>query len=249
MEAVLDLREPSRLQRPDLSALAQELFPHARATWRARMQNEYASSAVFEALALQLERAAFDVRFVSECRQFAAEERRHGILCGAVVEALGGEALATLPEQPPFPHHADASPRAAALRNLIHVCCMSETVAVALIGAERLEMTPGGDLFDLLTQIYADEVGHARFGWRVLETVANDLNDEDREAIERYLPVAFAHLRDHELSHLPNVDAPEGGACLGLCSGRDARVLLHETIAEVIRPGLARWFRCQFSPV
>ncbi|MEN9577245.1 MAG: hypothetical protein RJA70_254 [Pseudomonadota bacterium] len=121
---------------------------------------------------------------------------------------------------------------------------MSETVAVALIGAERLEMPPNNELYDLLTRIYADEVGHARFGWRVLEELAPNLTSAEREAIERYLPLALAHLREHELAHLPDVEAPVNGACLGLCSGRDARVLLDETIDEVILPGLRRWFRC-----
>jgi hypothetical protein len=120
---------------------------------------------------------------------------------------------------------------------------MSETVAVALIGAERLEMPEGG-LRKLLTGIYADEVGHARFGWRFLERTADALNGSERAAVERYLPVAFAHLEAHELAHLPDCDAPADGALLGLCSGRQARILFHETVEEVIRPGLRRWFVC-----
>lgn len=118
---------------------------------------------------------------------------------------------------------------------------MSETVAVALIGAERLEM-PDGPLRNILTEIYADEVGHARFGWRLLELFAPTLDDEERVAIERYLPVAFEHLEWHELSHLPDCDAPRDGNLLGLCSGRHARVLFNETVDEVIRPGLGRYF-------
>jgi hypothetical protein len=212
----------------------------AIATWRARMVNEYASSEVFEALGEQLGQA-YDPALAEACATFADEERRHGVLCGAVVEALGGEARASIPARAAFPRHPDAPPRAAALRNLISVACLSETVAVSLIGAERLEM-PEGPLRELLTRIYADEVGHARFGWRLLESVASDLDPDERVAIERYLPVAFEHLETHELLHLPNRHAPEGGAAFGLCSGRDARLLLAETVSDVIRPGLARWF-------
>jgi len=120
---------------------------------------------------------------------------------------------------------------------------MSETVAVALIGAERLEM-PDSPLRELLTQIYADEVGHARFGWRLLELVGHDLSTNERAAIDLYLPTAFAHLEAHELAHIPDCDAPARGEILGLCSGREARRLLYETIEQVIRPGLARWFSC-----
>jgi len=207
------------------------------------MQNEYCSSEVFEALSAQLHAAGFGASLVGECAGFAGEERKHGVLCASVVTALGGEATVRLQPLSPFPTHPDAPRRAAVLRNLIHICCMSETVAVALIGAERLEM-PAGPLRELLSTIYADEVGHARFGWRLLERVAPELDAEERAAIERYLPTAFAHLTRHELAHLPDCAAPTGGAALGLCSGRGARVLFAETVASVIRPGLQRYFQC-----
>ena len=239
----LDLRAEARAHALDVSGYPAELFPSAIGTWRARMVNEHASSAVFEALARQLTDAGFPPELADACRGFAAEERQHGVLCGAVVESLGGTATASVPERPEFPQHRDAPPRAAVLRNVIHICCMSETVAVSLIGAERLEMPPG-PLLDLLTRIYADEVGHARFGWRLLEQVAPELSAAERGAVERYFPVAFRHLVQHEHAHLPSRGAPERGEQLGLCSGLEARVLLDETIEEVIRPGLRRFFDC-----
>ena len=207
------------------------------------MVNEYSSAEVFEALSQQLEDAGEYDDLVAGCRGFSSEERMHGVLCAAVVEALGGNATAPLPARPRFPIHADTGRRAALVRNIIHICCMSETVAVALIGAERLEM-PEGPLRELLTRIYADEIGHARFGWRFLERVGGELDEAERHAVERYLPVAFAHLEAHELAHLPDCDAPPNGASLGLCSGRQARLLFHETVEQVIRPGLRRWFSC-----
>ena len=239
---VLDLREPARALMPDLGALPEALRGACIATWRARMLNEYSSSSVFVALGAQLDEH-WGEGLGRECRTFAAEERRHGTLCGAVVEAAGGQALSALRPGPDFPAHEDAPPRARALRNVIHICCMSETVAVALIGAERLEM-PEGALRRLLTRIWADEVGHARFGWRLLEQSAGSLSAEERAAVERYLPTALAHLEAHELAHLPARDAPEGGGAFGLCSGHDGRTLFYETLDQVIRPGLRRWFRC-----
>jgi hypothetical protein len=240
---VLDLRAPARRWMPDLGESPGANRAAAIGTWRGRMVNEYASAQVFEALVEQLRESSFHPSLSEECRGFADEERRHGVLCGAVVEALGGEARAPLPERPSFPQHEDAPLRAAVLRNVIHVCCMSETVAVSLIGAERLEM-PAGALRDLLTTIYADEIGHARFGWQLLDWVGPELTDAECSAIERYLPIAFAHLVQHEHAHLPDRDGPADGERLGLCSGRDARVLLQETIDEVIRPRLRAWFAC-----
>jgi hypothetical protein len=239
----IDLRSGARARVPALGAFPAPLRSSGVATWRRRMVNEFSSAEVFEALGRQLGEAGFAVELTDTCRTFAEEERRHGVLCGAVAEALGGEARAPAPMRPPFPAHRDAPPRAAVLRNLIHICCMSETIAVALIGAERLEM-PAGELRDLLTNIWADEIGHARFGWRLLEQLGATLDSAERAAIERYLPVALRHVEAHERAFIPELDAPPGGAALGLCSGRQARGLMEETIAEVIRPGLRRWFAC-----
>jgi hypothetical protein len=230
----LDLREMARAAAPTLHA-APHLRDAAIATWHTRMINEYASSRVFVALACHLSALGYEEE-ADEVSQFADEERRHGVLCGAVVEALGGEARGELAGAPPYPEHHDAPPRAALLRNVISICCMSETVAVALIGAERLEMPEGTELRALLTRIWADEIGHARFGWRLLEKLAPSLSVAERDAIRAYLPIAFGHLEAHELLHLPAHGGVPGGESLGLCSGLDARALLRETIDEVIAP-------------
>jgi hypothetical protein len=109
---------------------------------------------------------------------------------------------------------------------------------VALIGAERLEM-PEGALRELLTAIYADEVGHARFGWRLVSRLVNDLDPAAIARLSDYLEVALAHLEEHELAHLnPMAKPPAEGACLGLCNGQDARALFYSTVKEVILPGL-----------
>ncbi len=100
---------------------------------------------------------------------------------------------------------------------------------MSLIGAERLEM-PDGPLRDVLTRIYADEVGHARFGWRIVNEEVPKLSADARGRLGLYLRVAFAHLERHELAHLPeNVCPPPEGAALGLCSGpRRTRPLLRD---------------------
>jgi len=126
------------------------------------------------------------------------------------------------------------------LRNVLSICCLSETVAVALIGAERLEM-PASELRDLLTGIWADEVGHARFGWRLLGRLAPTLDAAKKARLADYLEVAFAALVDHELAHLPLASCPPPeGAALGLCSGAAARELFFATVRTVIVPGIER---------
>lgn len=237
MTTTLDLRDEARKNMPAIADL-----PHLReaaiGTWTGRMINEHSSARVFDGLAKQFAEAGVD-EVVDEVRGFANEERRHGVLCGAVVEALGGQARAEIPDGDPYPQHEDASgPLEAALRNMLSICCLSETVAVSLIGAERIEM-PEGELHDLLTKIYADEVGHSRFGWRMLGKLAPRIDDAMKERLGDYLEVAFDHLVEHELSHLPESSRPPPeGVVLGLCSGLSARELFFDTVEQVIVPGL-----------
>jgi hypothetical protein len=233
----LDLRAASREHRPDVPRMP-HLADSARATWLGRMVNEHASARVFEELADQMDAARMGPARAAACRGFAEEERFHGALCGAVVEALGGEALAEGLAAVRFPLHPAVSPIVGVLRNVVSICCMAETVAVSLIGAERLEM-PDGPLRDLLTRIWADEIGHARFGWKLLAEVVPHLHPEPRRDVEAYLGVAFRHLEEHELSHIPeDAQPPPEGAALGLCNGADARALFYATVEETIVPEL-----------
>lgn len=222
--------------RPDLPPLG-VLGPAVIGTWHGRMVNEWMSSHVFDGLARQLEAVGLHEE-AGQARAFAEEERRHGVRCGSVVEAAGGDARAIVPAPSPLPEHRDTTAKGAVLRNVISICCLSETVAVALIGAER-ELMPDGELRALLTEIWSDEVGHARFGWALLDRLLPTLDAAEHDAIERYLPHALRHLAAHELAHLPIAsEPPSEGAMFGICSGRDARALFADTVREVIVPEL-----------
>lgn len=237
MSLVVDLRAEAMGLRPAVEA-DEALVTAAIATWRGRMINEYASSYVFEALGAQLAGVGAAESDIRACAAFAQEERSHGVLCGAVAEALGGEAIAVLPDPDPFPRHEDVGGQEGVLRNVLSIGCLSETIAVALIGAERQEM-PDGELRDLLTRIWADEIGHARFGWRMVSEQLPALDRDARVRLSAYLSVAFRHLEAHELAHLPEAgELPEAGAALGLCNGRHARALFYSTVNEVIVPRL-----------
>ncbi|MCB9526670.1 MAG: ferritin-like domain-containing protein [Myxococcales bacterium] len=228
----------------DLRAAAQALAPAlpepqhraaAIATWRGRMVNEYSSAPVFAGLAAQLD-AAGAPAWAAEAREMAGEEHRHGALCGAVVEALGGAAVAPAPARDPLPDHPAVDPFEAVTRNLLSVCCLSETVACALITAERAEMAEG-PLRDLLGEILADEVGHARLGWRWLAAHGTRWAAPGMaERLGAWLRVAFAHLEAHELANL--VPGSPTEPALGLCDAHAARALFYQTVEAVIVPRL-----------
>jgi hypothetical protein len=60
-----------------------------------------------------------------------------------------------------------------------------------------------------------------------------------KDRLGDYLEVAFDHLVEHELDHLPEASKPPPeGVVLGLCSGSDARKLFFDTVEQVIVPGL-----------
>jgi hypothetical protein len=236
---LLDLRAAARQHRVQVPELPQ-LRDAAIATWRGRMVNEYQSAEVFGALAAQARRVGLALTVIEQLTEFEAEERKHGVLCGAVVEALGGEACAQVTAPPKLSEHAETAPLEGFLRNVLSVSCLSETVAVALIGAERLEM-PEGPLRELLSEIWADEVGHARFGWRVAQELLPALDAAAKARLSLYLRVALRHLELHELEHLPLASTPPAhGVALGLCSGPDARTLFYETVTEAILPPLEK---------
>lgn len=234
----LDLREIARERAPKLT-VDEGLREAAIGTWLGRMTNEYQSSFVFEALAEQLSASRELAQFHAEALGFATEERRHGVICGAVVEALGGRAIGVIDDAPAFPAHAEVEHDEALLRNVLSIGCLSETIAVSLIGAEREEM-PASELRDLLTNIWADEIGHARFGWRLVSAYVPKQSVDARRRMSAYLRVALRHLESHELAHLPDSGGFGGrGNEVGLCSGRDARTLFYATVERVIVPRLS----------
>lgn len=235
---VLDLSREAAAIRIDVPDL-----PHLRhaamRTWIGRMVNEHASGRVFDQLADGLVRAGAGAGRAAECRGFAAEERRHGVLCAAVAQALGARPRAIARVASDLPRHLDAGSEVEALtRNLLSVSCLSETVAVAIISAEREEM-PDNDVRRVLSWILADEIGHARFGWGLVAEILPTLGADAKERLAAYLAVAFAHVEAHELAHLPNTGAPPPGAeAIGVCSGREARETFYATVDEVIIPRL-----------
>ena len=238
LEAALARREPLAL--PTLG-LAE---PERRAvleSWRDRVGSEYASARVFAALVPQAMAAGLDADSVRALTEMAAEELDHAVRCARVVVALGGArglAECSLPPLPEVPAHADASPLEALLRNVLDVSCISETVAVALVGSER-ELAATPELEAELAAILADEVGHARFGWRLLEVAVPSLTPRERARLGAYLACA---LRERVARFAPFLGLPAASRAaqsLGAPAGPTFHVFV-ETIEQITVPGLER---------
>lgn len=236
---VIDMRaDAPQLQIDDLPVLSDEDRVAAQTTWRGRMVNEYVSSRVFGVLVGQLIAAGVRPTRVAEAATAVADELRHARSCASVLRALGGEPVADLPTLPEVPAHPDAGPLETALRNLLSVCCLSETVAVSLISAEFFELE-GSTIGDVLKGILADEVRHSRLGWNLVAELMPQVDSAMRTRLNDYLRVALTHLRDHELSHLPPLRSPSSAAeQVGVCDGLAARALFQDTVRDVILPAL-----------
>ncbi|MBR58212.1 MAG: hypothetical protein CMH54_09345 [Myxococcales bacterium] len=238
---MLDLRRDAaeeNIQLSDMDTLTEFDRLSAIKTWKGRMVNEHISARVFAALVPQMMKSGLPSRWQEEIAGMIQQELRHGRQCAAMVHALGGEAVAELPELSQVPEHPDCSPLEGLLRNIISISCLSETVAVSLIGAEHEDVGPP-EMRETLGQILAEEVQHARFGWMVMRETSDRIPPDMKERLGDYLVGAFKHLRDHELAALPNDHTPSDEASkVGVCDGNDARALFFDTVEQVIIPGL-----------
>jgi len=239
--AVLDLRREAEARKPDLSALpdlsAEERAMAAR-TWRGRMVNEHISAQVFASLVPQMMKAAAPPSLQAAVPKMIADEYRHAEMCAGVVAALGHRPVAPLPEIAKVPEHEDVGPLEAVVRNVLSVCCMSETVAVSVIRAEQAELQ-GTVLGEVLDQILADEVNHARFGWAFLGIMLPRLDAAAKERLSDYLVPALVHQIEFEIPKLPvNPGLRSEVAQAGVCDGNLARGLFYDTIGTVVVPQL-----------
>ncbi len=235
--AILDLRDhaDARAFAAGVTLTADE---RARAieAWTERMRNEHVSARVFAALLPQCMAAGVSAARQAEIAEMIAEELRHGRLCASVVVSLGGDPAIEYGDLPPVPTHDDAPPVEALLRNVLSICCLSETVAVGHIEAERAQAGPP-ELQAILDEILADEIGHARFGWRLLDELAPTLDRSTRARLSAYLVAAFRQLlATHAFreEHRPS----EAALSVAACDGPLMHDVFMDTVSTVILPGL-----------
>lgn len=237
---MLDLRNEARnapLALPAVSQLDDRQRQAAIDEWTGRMVNEHVSARVFAALLPQMMAAGVDPRFQSAAADAAVEELRHARLCAAVVESLGGAALASVPELDEVPRHDDAEPLEALLRNVISISCLNETVAVALLDRGR-QIVAESALRRIITEILADEVGHARLGWRMLDDLMPRTDAAMRSRLGAYLVPAFRQLFER---HFCSAEAarPPAAQVVGVEDRLQSTHIFLEVVSDVILPRLA----------
>jgi hypothetical protein len=244
--SLLDFRDVVAARGPvdvSLGTLSANERIWAAASWRARMVSEYVSSRVFATLSSQALAAGLSHRVVEELARMCGEEIDHARRCARVVAAFDETPVAPLPKLPPVPLHEDAAPLEALLRNVVSVSCCSETTAVALVGAEHA-LAGTEDLKKELERILADEVGHARIGWRMLDDAPID--DALRARLGAWLATCFAHQIDHHRGSLAMPAVSAAALAVGAPDGPANFELFVATMESVTVPGLeARGFAAE----
>jgi hypothetical protein len=211
----------------------------ARRNWRERMTSEYASARVFAGLVPLLMKAGVDHESVADVTGMIAEEIAHSRLCAQVLVALGGNARAPLPPLDPITTGDSADPIEAVLRAVLSISCSSETVAVALVECER-QRADNSALRAVLSRILSDEVGHARFGWRLLDELGPSLSDGARARLSAYLVGCFAHQIRFHSPFLGLRGTTARGASIGAPDGEASWAIFVQTMSRVTVPGLER---------
>src|SRR3982751_4686936 len=169
-----------------------------RAEGTDRMVHAHVASRLFAGLVPQMMRAGVESGFQAATAEAVVNELRHARLCAAVVEALGGEARASLPDVCDVPRHDGMSPLEGLLRNVLSIICLDETVTVAQLENSHRNARES-TVRRVIAEILDDEINHSRLGWRMLQILAPRIDAGMRERLGAYLVLAFARLFDEHL--------------------------------------------------
>jgi hypothetical protein len=136
----------------------------AASAWSFRWQVELEAEQRFARLAGRLEQVGAARPLVELARRASEDERRHAGLCAGLAAENGQPVPAAAPPPPPEIAPPGLALRERVLYEVVAACCVAETVSMgvltALLGSAR---TPR--LRQVLRELAADEVGHARLGW------------------------------------------------------------------------------------
>ncbi len=228
----------------DASAYDPRAVARARAHWSKRMVDEYGSTTVFSALAVQLVEANATLDTTAVALRMGHDELVHAEVCGRVVQALGGVGRAMRDTTiPAIARHPGCSAEERALRNVVFTTCISEMNSVAFFITSLDRMTDPY-LRAVTRQLLADEVLHGSFGFAYLEAWTPYLDEHPsvRESIARYLRFAFAVAEQAFARDDPApVDLSRDELALGVVDAGTAAHVFRSTMAEAVVPALARF--------
>ena len=211
----------------------------ARASWKKRMVDEYASTTVFSALYAQLIEANATIDAGAVVLRMAQDEVRHTEICGRVVRAMGGSSTVSRETAvAPIAIHAGCGAEERALRNVL-VTSVSEMHSAAFFVA-ALDRMKDPYLRSTTRSLLADEVLHGRFGFYYLGAWADWLRarPDVRASISKYLRYVFAVAEAAFVRAPPGAPAGSDDDALGLVGTELGREVFLTCMEQAVAPGL-----------
>lgn len=228
---------PIPWERSTAPSLTPEQRERAALTWRARIAAEYLAVSTFSVLSIDLCAAAAPADFLSLVHRAAIDEVRHAEYCCRLASIYSGKeespegGLSDLPDDPARPK------RQQALCNALLVSCVAETYATVLLGTVRDQATDP-TVRAVLSNIYADEVTHARIGWSYLAHCLTEGGEGERRAATEMIPIAIRGAANVVGGPRPSeepIDPVLRGH--GLMPSSEERELFERSIKDVLLPG------------
>jgi hypothetical protein len=207
-----------------------EARARAGRSWAFRCTVEQIAHRAFAHIANELTAQYYARELVDAATRASEDEARHAVLCAALAVEHGVAEPAELPMRIRLAP-ASLVREEALVYEIVARCCIAETESTATL----IELLPGceGSVREVVHQIAADEVRHARLGWRFL---AHVVGRRDLAFLGPHLPSMLetggAPLFDPSLP--PGVD----DAARGTFSLTTQRRIFVAALEEVVFPGL-----------
>jgi hypothetical protein len=218
---------------PGALELPEEARALLQSAWEQSAQDEHAAVAAFSRIALELLAFGAPAELVDATLAAAREEVAHARLGFALASRYAGQlrTASAFPLEPSVPRAPDLATFAAATAR---EGCVGETVTV-LVTTECLARTTDPAVRAALSQIVADERGHAALAWRTVRWALSVGGPEVRAAVAQ----VFADLASREMPLPERLARGPHRALLmahGLPDEALARRGIDRAVAEVVLP-------------
>ena len=207
--------------------------------WSARRKAELEASLRFEHLAIRLSEQAASAMVTGMAAEAARDEMRHADRCAELAVHFGGAPSAT-PAVPKLRRVAprELAPPEALLYEIVALCCVTETLSTALLGA-LVEAARDSFAKETMREILRDEVRHSRLGWAFL---AEAQARPGRDVIGPHLAgMIEATLGSELFDSQPSDPTASLLAGLGELERRARERIARECFEHVIFPGLEQF--------
>lgn len=202
--------------------------------WAFRARSEVMASRRYARLAQRLPGTAFEP-LKAEVERAAADEAEHAELCAGMAGRFGAKVSAGAESSPPEIGPRDLDPARRLGWELVAIGCFSESINAGLL-LHTLDVAADPETRRVVRRLLADEVRHARIGWRSLGLA-------DARWIGPFLPRILRATVHEELASPDQADGAGQTTTqrecdeLGVLSVTTLRGVLRSSVYDVIVPG------------